>query len=101
MDEDEVMRRASQAVREAKKAVAEAEKSLGRTESFLKDNGLTIDQLHAYLERHCGPGIFREIEKMAEQTMHEAKMETDRAINSMRSENKPVSSQRRGFKQFI
>lgn len=101
MDEDEVMRRATQAVKEARKAIAEAEKSLSRTQTFLTKNGLTIDQLKEFLERKCGPAIFREIEKMAEQTLHEAKMDADREIRAMRGENKPPQSQRRGFKQFI
>jgi len=102
MDEDEVMRRAALAVKEAKKAVAEAEKSLSKTEDFLKDNGLTVGQLQAYLERQCGPGIFREIEKMAEQTMHEAKLEAEQAIQAMRIENRTsLAAPRRGFKKFI
>ncbi len=101
MDEDEVMRKATQVIKEARKAIAEAENSMKRTQDFMKKNGLTIDQLKAYLQRQCGSHIFREIEKMAERTMNEARIEADRELRLMRIESKPVQSRAKGLRQFI
>lgn len=100
MDEDEVMRRASKAVIEARKAIANAEAALGRTEQFLRERGLSVDQLQNYLQKHGGPAVLQEIQEMAEQTLREARLEADQTIRNAEPSH-PAKPVVRRFRQHV
>lgn len=101
MDEDEIMRRATKAVADARKAIAEAEKILARNEQFLRDRGLSVEQLEVFLRRHGGPEVLREIERLAEKAMQEARTDADRAIRELNSADNRARPALRRFRQHI